>query len=486
MRTIYPAGLTPGPRYTRADLKVGIVHFGLGNFHRSHQAMYLDRLMNEGLALEWGICGVGVLPGDTRIRDALHEQDNLYTLVLKHADGYIERRVIGSIAEYIYAPDDPEAVIERLADPATRIVSLTVTEGGYNIDHLTGQFDLKNPAIVHDIAHPARPVTVFGLVVAALRRRREGGVAPFAIMSCDNIQTNGTVARRSFLAFTAAIDPDLAGWIESEVSFPSSMVDRITPATTELDRVLVQEGFGIPDVWPVVAEPFAQWVLEDRFPAGRPPLEESGVQMVDDVEPYELMKLRLLNASHQAMAYFGILLGHRYAHEAASDPLIRRLLERYMDEEATPTLRPVPGIDLEEYKATLLQRFANPEIRDTLERLCVDTSDRIPLFLLPVVRENLEANRSVALSAAVIASWARFAEGTDDLGRKLKLVDPLAKTVVRAARRQRRRPIAFLDQEAIFGHLVSEYAFTAPFLEALTLMHELGVRAALQRVVRES
>ncbi|MDR7188211.1 mannitol 2-dehydrogenase [Microbacterium sp. BE35] len=463
-----------------------MVHFGLGNFHRAHQAMYLDRLMNDGQALDWAICGVGVMPGDTRMRDAMHEQDNLYTLVLKHTDGYIERRIVGSIAEYLYAPDDPQAVIERLSDPATRIVSLTVTEGGYNIDHLSGRFDLTNPRIAYDLAHPDTPVTVFGLVVAALRRRREDGTLPFTIMSCDNVQSNGEVAKRSFLAFAAAVDPGLAAWMQDEVSFPSSMVDRITPATTDADRALVRDRFGIPDDWPVVAEPFAQWVLEDNFPAGRPPFQDAGVQLVDHVEPYELMKLRLLNASHQAMAYFGALLGYKYAHEAAADPLIRRLLQRYMDEEATPTLRPVPGIDLEQYKATLLERFANPEIRDTLERLCTDASDRIPVFLLPVVRENLEANRSVALSAAIVASWARFAEGTDIRGEKHTLVDPLAQQLAAAARRQRRRPLAFLEQPTVFGDLVDDYAFTAPFLEALTTIHADGVRAALQRIVGAS
>lgn len=486
MRAIFPTGLTPGPTYDRTTLRVGIVHFGLGNFHRAHQAMYLDRLMNNGTALEWGICGIGVMPGDVKIRDVLRGQDHLYTLVLKHADGYIERRVIGSIVDYLYAPDDPQAAIDRLADPATRIVSLTVTEGGYNIDHITGQFDLSHPAIEHDLAHPAAPRTVFGLVVAALRRRKEDGVAPFTVMSCDNITSNGAVARRSFHAFAQELDPSFAEWMADQVRFPNSMVDRITPATTDSDRTLVHDRFGIPDEWPVTAEPFAQWVLEDDFPAGRPPLGDAGVQLVADVEPYELMKLRLLNASHQAMAYFGTLLGYQHAHEAAADPLIHRLLERYMDDEATPTLRPVPGIDLQDYKATLLERFANPEIRDTLARLCTDASDRIPTFLLPVVRENLDANRSVAMAAAVVASWARYVEATDESSGKLRLVDPLAKELVASTRRQKRRPIAFLEQRTIFGDLAEDYDFTAPFLDALSAMRSSGVRAALANIVGAS
>lgn len=303
-------------------------------------------------------------------------------------------------------------------------------------------------------------------------------------MSCDNIQTNGAVAKRSLLAFAEAVDHDLAAWIAENVRFPNSMVDRITPATSDADRTLVQERLKIPDEWPVTAEPFAQWVLEDDFTAGRPPLERAGVQLVDDVEAYELMKLRLLNASHQAMAYFGALFGYRYAHEAVADPLIRRLLERYMDEEAIPTLRPVPGVDLDHYKDALLERFSNPAIRDTLARLATDASDRIPSFLFPVIRENLEANRSVALSATVVASWARYAEGTTDDGEKLVVVDPRSRELTQAARRQRKRPLAFLELRDVFGDLSDEFGFTAPFLDALARMHTHGVRAALWHVVR--
>ena len=470
------------PAYDPGALTTGIVHFGVGNFHRSHQAMYLDRLMNSGKATDWAVCGVGVMPGDRRTRDVLQAQDHLYTLVLRHPDESLEARVIGSLREFLYAPDDPDAVIEKLADPSTRIVSLTITEGGYNIDRVTREFDLTAPDIVHDLAHPDTPRTAFGFVTEALRRRRDRGAGPFTVMSCDNIQGNGDVARRSFLAYADAADPALADWIGERVTFPNSMVDRITPATTDDDRALVAAQFGLDDAWPVMAEPFVQWVLEDDFCAGRPSFEDAGMQLVADVEPYELMKLRLLNASHQAMAYVGALSGHTYAHEAASDPVIAEFLRRYLD-EATPSLRPVPGIDLDAYKATLLERFANPAIRDTLARLCAETSDRIPTFLIPVIRDNLEAGRPVDIGAAVLASWARYAEGVDESGAPYTVVDPLVDELVPLARSQREDPLAFLRNETVFGDLAGESAVTSPYLIVLGDLHAHGVREALRRLL---
>ncbi|HKH54810.1 MAG TPA: mannitol dehydrogenase family protein, partial [Propionibacteriaceae bacterium] len=381
----------PGLGYDRSRLRVGIVHFGVGAFHRAHQAKYLDALMEQGKALDWGICGVGVMPFDLKVRDALLAQDCLYTLVEKDPEGNWTPKVIGSIVAYRYAPDDPEAVIEQMADPATGIVSMTVTEGGYNFHPVTGKFDADNPAVQADLSPGAVPTTTFGLITEALARRRARGVAPFTIMSCDNIQGNGHVASEVFSAFARLRDPDLGEWIASNVSFPNSMVDRITPVTTDEDREQVSQRFGVEDAWPVVCEPFTQWVLEDNFPAGRPPLEDVGVQVVPDVEPYELMKLRLLNASHQALCYFGYLAGYRLVHEVAQDRLFANFLLDYMNREATPTLPPVPGVDLDAYKRTLIERFSNGAVRDTVARLCAESSDRIPKFVLPAVKENLAA-----------------------------------------------------------------------------------------------
>jgi len=467
------------PTYDRHHVSVGVVHFGVGGFHRAHQAMYLDRLMNDGKALDWGICGVGIMPGDRRMADAMAAQDGLYTLVVKHPDGRFEPRVIGSIVDYLFAPDHPDAVIERMADAGTRIVSLTITEGGYNIHAVTGDFDETNPDVRHDLEPAATPRTTFGLITEALVRRRERGLRPFAILSCDNIQENGNVARRSFAAFAALRDADLGAWVGQEVRFPNCMVDRITPVTTDEDCAEVARRFGVQDQWPVTCEPFTQWVLEDHFES-RPPLEDVGVQLVDDVHPYELMKLRLLNASHQALCYFGYLAGYRLVHEVCQDPLFADFLLAYMNVEATPTLEPVPGIDLGQYKSNLIVRFSNGQVRDTVARLCAESSDRIPKWLLPVIRHNLEHGVEITLSAAVVASWARYAEGVDEDGQPIEVVDRLKDTVIAAARAQRSDPLAFLRNRELFGDLVDDERFTSAYVAALDSLHSKGARKSLE------
>lgn len=473
-----PTLSTPG--YDRSTLTAGIVHFGVGGFHRAHQAMYLDRLMNAGHAHDWAICGVGVLPGDARMKQVMDSQDCLYTLVVQNPDGTREGRVIGSIIEYLFAPDDPEAVIEKMASDAVRIVSLTVTEGGYNFHHVTGEFDAGNPDVVHDLAPGAAPRTVFGLVTEALDRRRARGLAPFTVMSCDNIQGNGDVARQMFTAFATLKDPELGTWMAGNVPFPNSMVDRITPVTTNADRAAVTQEFGVEDTWPVVCEPFEQWVLEDHFSLGRPPFEDAGVQLVEDVEPYELMKLRLLNASHQGMCYFGYLAGYRYAHEVAQDPLFAQFLLDYMDKEATPTLAPVPGIDLTVYKRTLIERFSNEHVRDTLSRLCAESSDRIPKWLLPVIRINLENGADIHRSASIVASWARYDEGYDEQGNPIDVVDRLKPALMAAAARQREEPLAFIANRDLFGYLADNERFVAAYRSALADLHTEGARYALK------
>jgi mannitol 2-dehydrogenase len=474
------------PRYDRGAVRAGIVHVGVGAFHRAHQAMYLDRLMNEGEALDWGICGVGVLPGDRRVRDALAAQDHLYTLVEKHPDGSQRARVIGSIVDYLFAPDDPEAVVERMASEQTRIVSLTVTEGGYNFNAVTGEFQADAPGVVHDLRPGAAPTTTFGLVVEALVRRRQRGLPPFTVLSCDNVQGNGDAARRSFGAFARLRDAELGDWVEREVRFPNCMVDRITPVTTDEDRAGLAESFGVDDRWPVVCEPFCQWVLEDEFALGRPPLEDVGVQVVADVEPYELMKLRLLNASHQALCYFGHLAGYRLVHEVCQDREFADLLLAYMDREATPTLLPVAGIDLGAYKRQLIERFANPQVKDTVARLCADSSDRIPKWLLPVIRHNLRTGGEIELSVAVIASWARYAEGVDERGEPIDVVDPLRDELVPIARRQREDPLAFVRNRRVFGDLVDDERFAATYRRHLASLVERGARATVHGLVEEA
>lgn len=469
------------PTYDRSKVKTGIVHFGVGGFHRAHQAMYLDRLMNKGEALDWGICGVGVMPSDQRMRDALNGQDGLYTLMVKHPDGRYEATVIGSIVDFLYAPDDPEAVLELMAAPSTGIVSLTITEGGYNFHHVTGEFDLGNTDVVHDLAAGAVPKTVFGLVTEALRRRRARNVAPFTVMSCDNIQSNGDVAKKMFCTYARAKDAELGDFIASHVAFPNAMVDRITPVTTKEDIAEVISRFGIEDAWPVVCEPFTQWVVEDHFPLGRPAYEKVGAQMVADVVPYELMKLRLLNASHQALTYFGYLAGYRYAHEVTGNPLFAEFLLNYMTLEGTPTLSPVPGVDLDDYRRTLIARFSNPEVRDTLARLCAESSDRIPKWLLPVIRTQLKAGGDISRSAAVVASWARYAEGTDEQGRPIEVVDRLKDKLMAIAAHNRDNPTAFIENRELFGDLADEPRFVAAYQEALASLHSAGALETVRR-----
>jgi mannitol 2-dehydrogenase len=469
------------PAYDRSQLTEGVVHIGVGGFHRAHQALYHDDLLAAG-EREWAICGVGVLPADRRMQEALDAQDGLYTLV-ERSGGDETARVIGSITRYCLAPDDAETTIEKLAAETTRIVSLTITEGGYNLSDVTGEFDPDNPDVVHDLENGASPRTTFGLVTEALARRRERGIAPFTVMSCDNLQGNGRLARFAFTTFARLRDPALGEWVDSAVAFPNSMVDRITPATTDEDRRDVRERFGVADRWPVVCEPFSQWVLEDAFCAGRPPYEEVGVQVVSDVEPYELMKLRLLNASHQALAYFGHLLGHEYVHEAAQDPLLRAFVRAYMDDEATPTLPPVPGVDLEDYKRTLIERFSNEGVRDTVARLAAESSDRIPKWLVPVIRLQLDTGGEVRLSAAVVASWARYAQGIDEQGRAIEVVDRLRDQVTELARRARADPGVFIANRDLFGDLAESERFASAYREALTSLYERGARETLAALV---
>ncbi|BBZ12327.1 mannitol 2-dehydrogenase [Mycobacterium branderi] len=450
------------PRYDRSKVSVGIAHIGAGHFHRAHQAMYIDRLLQQGLAHEWGICGVGVLPSDWPMRDVLRDQDGLYTLIVENPDGSRDPHVIGSIIDYRYAPDDPEAALEVLAAASTRIISLTITEGGYR--------DPDGPA--------------FTLITEALAKRRDRGIAAPTIASCDNIEGNGDVVSRAVLANAESRDPALAEWIAEHARFPSSMVDRITPATTLDMAATVRREFGVNDRWPVVAEPFAAWVLEDDFADDRPPLEEAGVLLVDDVRPYELMKLRLLNAGHQCLCYFAHLCGFEFVHEAARDPLLAEFLLAYFQFEAIPTLPPVPEIDLHDYSCNLLERFANPCVRDTVARLCAYSSDRIPKWLLPVIQDNLANDGSVRLAAAAVASWARYAEGVDEWGNPFEVVDQLADSLIPIARSQHENLTAFIEITAVFGDLAQQPRFVQAYSWALDSLQRKGARATLEELLQ--
>jgi len=470
------------PTYARDKVAHSIVHIGVGGFFRSHQAVYLDRLLHQPGEAEWGYCGVGLLPHDAAIRDAMRSQDCLYTVVERSAEGDTAR-VIGSVLDFLYAPDDPEAVLEQMADPGTRIVALTITEGGYYVNQGNGEFDATHPDIQHDLAHPHAPRCSFGFLLEALQRRRERGLAPFTIMSCDNLQNNGDVARTMLLAFAGLRDPGLADWLAAHGAFPNSMVDRITPATTDEHRALVRERFGIADAWPVMAEPFTQWVIEDRFPGGRPAWERVGAQLTDDVLPYEKMKLRLLNAGHQAMCYIGMLLGYELAHEAMADADIRRLLVKLMDVEVTPLLPPVEGIDLADYKRTLVERFSNPAIRDQLARIGTEGSARIPKFVLPSVREQLSRGGPLGILSFTVACWFRYLNGVSELGTPMPLNDPHGERLRALALQGGADAGPLLSMRDLFGELADAPRFVDAVSDALARLYRNGARAALAHVL---
>ncbi len=474
------------PQYDRFQVGQGIVHIGVGGFHRAHQTIYTEDLFNQGKDLAWGFCGVGVLPHDSRMRDVLKSQDCLYTLVERSAQGD-KARIVGSIANFLFAPDNREEVLEKMAAPETRIVSLTITEGGYYLHAGTGAFDADHPDIRHDLSFPHEPECSFGFLLEALDRRRRRGQAPFTLMSCDNIQGNGDVLKTTLLAFAALRDPVLASWIKRNCAFPNSMVDRITPATTGAHRLLVRDEFGVDDAWPVVTEPFKQWVIEDQFVLGRPRWHEVGAQMTGDVLPYEKMKLRLLNASHQALCYIGMLLGYEFVHETMEDPEIRAFVRQLMDLEVTPILSPVPGVNLGKYKATLIERFANPAVGDQLSRIGIYGSSGIPKFVLPSILDQQERGGPRKLLCLVVACWLRFLSGRSDAGDEMSMKDPMAFQLREIARSGGKNAAPLLAVRAVFSEeLANSPEFVRQVQEFLNLFYDRGARATLAEAIRLS
>ena len=409
-----PAIARPG--YDRSRVRAGIAHLGVGNFHRVHQAFYLDRCLTDPAQQGWGILGIGVLDNlpERDKAEALRAQQGLYTLTICPPDGSASVRLIGSLVEYLHAPDDPEAALARLADPAIRIVSMTITEGGYNLD-AAGRFRLETPDVAHDLRHTP-PRTVFGLVTEALRRRRDAGNGPFTVLSCDNLMHNGGAAKAAFLGFARAADSALAQWIEAHVSFPNSMVDGIAPVVTTLDIVRLNSRSGAVDRAPVFREDFTQWVLEDNFCAGRPDLAAAGVQFTDNVAPYELVKLRMLNAAHSMMAIPSMLIGHKLVHEAMRDAAISGLLEEFLSRDVAPHLTAPPGMEPGAYAATVLRRFKNPATRDQVARIAGQSSAKLPIFLQDTARTVLAGTHTSVRIAFLLAAFAEYLRGHDDEG----------------------------------------------------------------------
>ncbi len=461
------------PSYDRSKLKTGIVHIGVGGFHRSHEAYYTHALMNETDASDWGICGVGLREHDRKMHDILKAQDYLYTLIVRHPRGDVENCVIGSLIDFLLGCDDPDAVIDRMADTDTKIVSLTITEGGYNFNPATGEFDFGNADVQHDLDNPSSPKTVFGYLTAALKKRRAAGRPAFTIQSCDNIQHNGDMARKMLLAFAYEQDAELARWIESEVCFPNAMVDRITPVTTPEDIAYLSTEMGLKDAWPVTCEPFTQWVIEDNFSNGRPVWEKVGAQFVADVTPYEKMKIRLLNAGHSVLGLLGSIHGHATIHGCVADPLFATYLRRFMDIEATPVLDPVEGVDLEAYKDSLIERFGNPNIKDNLARICLESSAKLPKFLIPTINENLAQGGSIKYATLVIAAWCLYSDkGRSRHGVELDIVDEMKDELHQAAMGTADDPLSFLRLKVIFGDLANNGEFTALYSEMIQAIYE--------------
>ena len=477
--------LAPGirvPAFDPAAVTPGIVHLGLGGFHRAHMARFTHSLMERRPdMLGWGIVGAGLLPADRRMYDALAPQDGLYTLVER--SGTAETvSVIGSIPQVIYAGDSSAVLLAAIDRPAIRIVSLTVTENGYCLNPATKRLDLGHALIVQDLAHPEQPKSAIGIITEAYRRRMVSGQGAFTALICDNIQHNGNVLRQAVLELAERRDPALAVWIEREARFPNTMVDRITPVTAPDDVADLTARYGIVDQWPVFAESFTQWVIEDDFAQGRPAWEEVGAQFVADVQPYEFMKLRLLNASHLAVAGLGRLAGYTYIDETMRDDALRRYMQALMDRETGPTLPPVPGIDLAEYKATLIERFANPTIKDTVERVNTDAPLNV---LVDPIRDRLRQGGSVELLALALAAWMRRMRGEDEAGQTIEIRHPLADELRAKAIEGGGDPAPILSIERLFGELADDAAFVATVRKWLTSLYAVGAAETLRRAERE-
>lgn len=465
------------PAYDRAALTPGIVHIGVGNFHRAHQAWYLHKLMQSGKAHDWAIIGAGVRNYDAQMRKKFLSQDCLTTLIeLKPTAASAE--IIGSMISYLPVEHGNRPLIAQLADPVTRIVALTVTEGGYFINPATKAFDADHPDIQHDIQNPNAPRSAFGAMVAALRKRRDRGIGPFTGLSCDNLPDNGHILRQTVVSLARMSDPELASWIDRYCSFPNSMVDCIVPATGEREIALAH-GFGINDQIPVTHEAFRQWVLEDEFCAGRPDWEDAGATFTTNVRAYELMKLRLLNAGHQVLANPGEILSLNTIADCMTHPLIANLFRTVMTEEIVPHVDDVPDITAEQYVDLIESRFKNPAIVDTTRRVAFDGSSRHASFVLPIVRDALASGRSVEGLALVEALWARMCAGTREDGSTIEANDPSWAELTELARTAQGQPRSWLKLNTIYGDLADADPFAKAFERWLKMIWDHGCTSTL-------
>ncbi len=466
------------PAYDRRAVTPGIVHLGIGAFHRAHQAVAVDDVLKDEPG--WAIVAASLRSAATR--DALKDQDWLYTLSIRSGEG--ERlRVIGSVVDVLVAAEERARLLAAMADPRIRIVSLTVTEKGYCHDPATGELDEAHPDIRHDLANPHAPVTAPGLIVEALAQRRAAGVAPFTVLTCDNLPSNGHVVKRILDRFATLRDADLGAYLAGEVACPSTMVDRITPATTDEDRARIAEALGVVDEWPIVTEPFSQWVIEDRFSAGRPAFENAGAELVADVAPYENMKLRLLNGAHSSLAYLGYLAGYSFVSEAMADAAFARFVRALMD-QATVTLAVPPSTDIAAYKAALIERFENPALKHRTWQICMDGSQKLPQRLLGTIRDCLKQGLPFGCLALGVAAWMRYVTGVDENGAAIDVRDPLAAKLRAiaddAGPSPERLAPALIGVEAIFGKdLATDPRFSTAVTERLRRLYADGAKRAV-------
>ncbi|WP_428030929.1 mannitol dehydrogenase family protein [Ancylobacter sp.] len=473
--------------YDRAQQRTGIVHLGIGAFHRAHQAAFVDERMAAG-ERDWAILGASLRSPETR--DALAPQDGLYTLVERDPSGE-KARIIGAVTGLMVAPEAPEVLVAAMSDPAVRIVSLTVTEKGYCHDPATGDLREDHPDILHDLAMPGAPRSAPGFLVAALARRRAAGIPPFTVLCCDNLPANGRLVRRVVSRLARLREAGLGGFVADEVAFPCTMVDRIVPATTPADRAAVAARLGLTDAWPVVTEPFRQWVIEDDFPMGRPAFEDAGAELVTNAAPYEAMKLRLLNGSHSALAYLGYLAGHETVAQAIAAPGFAPFIRGLMDDEVTPTLDVPTQTDLAAYKDALLQRFANPALNHRTWQIAMDGSQKIPQRLLATIRVRLAAGAPISRLALALAGWMRFVTGIDEQGRAIDVRDPLAaglRALADAAGPVPDRLVpALLGVREIFGSdLADDPRLGRPVRAALTGLYQSGAARAVAQFQPET
>jgi len=469
------------PTYDRSALQRGVVHIGAGNFHRAHQAVYFDDLACLGISSEWGVTGVSLHSPD--VKDVLSTQDGLYTVVQRGHDRQTAR-VVGSIGSLHYAPNDSAAVRAALAAPQTRVVSLTITGNGYFLDPVSCEFDAAHPDVRNDLVASNCFATAWGYLTEALDRRRRAGIAPFTVLCCDNIPDNTQAARTALVSFAALKDPGLARWIDTHVAFPSTMVDRITPQTSNSERQFVERTFGIADKWPVLTEPYSQWVIEDTFSNGRPPLHEVGAQFVSDVSHHKLVKTRLLNGTHIALACLATLAGYRRTDEAMRDRVIFDYVEQLMRDEIQPLLPAVPGMNTPGYRQTLLARLSNPRMSDQLSRLARRGSSKIQSFVLPSLQEAIAQDRPHSLLMLAVAGWARYMHGHDLKGRKLRLEDSQAIPLTRLATMAGNNPDPLVRHE-MFGELRTVPGFAERLRDMIADIDERGVRPTLRRALQD-